>query len=264
MLDSIREEHVPSLFPKITLTSALSLGHNKVSDEFFSSPKVKGLRNETPALRVGRWRCYGPDLFITLIGVNSAMRQGFRTEINLIEYHWHVVIRCEVSERATHRSSPHGPCKPTAQLTGQAQTYTMDLPKQDSMLPEAASERDQCSPHIHTVSPAIRARSCTIATQMRPVPHDPELSTPSYDATLRICTSNERDRCSPYHTDGARHYSAPSNRIRPVPSRGVWTTSPLFHSQTTGRTHHVPDADPSDEAEDIPTQPIPHFTRRID
>jgi hypothetical protein len=81
--------------PKITLTSALSLGHDKVSDEIFSSPKVKALRNETPALRVGRWRCYGPDLFITTIGVNSAMRQGFKTEINLTKYHRRVVIRAQ-------------------------------------------------------------------------------------------------------------------------------------------------------------------------
>jgi hypothetical protein len=33
------------------------------------------------------------------------------------------------------------------------------------------------------------------------------------------------------------------------------TTSPI-----TGRTYRVPDADPSDEAEDILTQPVPHFT----
>jgi hypothetical protein len=31
----------------------------------------------------------------------------------------------------------------------------------------------------------------------------------------------------------------------------------------TGRTYRVLDADPSDEAEDIPTQPFPHFTRRV-
>ena len=63
--------------------------------------------------------------------------------------------RCEVSERATHRSSPHGPCEPSARVTGRARTYATDLPKWDSMLPEAASERDHRSPHIHIVSPAI-------------------------------------------------------------------------------------------------------------
>jgi hypothetical protein len=31
----------------------------------------------------------------------------------------------------------------------------------------------------------------------------------------------------------------------------------------TGRTYRVLDADPY-EAEDIPTQPFPHFTRRVD
>jgi hypothetical protein len=119
-------------------------------------------------------------------------------------------------------------------------------------------------PTIRIVSPAIRAHSCTIVTWMQPIPHDPSLSTPSYDVTLRICTSNARDQCSPYHVDCVHHCSAFSNRIQPVPSRGPWTTSPLFRSQTTGRTYGVPDADPSDEAEDILTPPIPHFTRHID
>jgi hypothetical protein len=100
-------------------------------------------------------------------------------------------MRCEVSERAMHHSLPHGPCEPSARLTGRAWTYTTDLPKRDSRLPEAASERDQHSPHIRIVSSAIRARSCTIVTRMQPVPQDPGLSTPSYDATLRIRTSNE-------------------------------------------------------------------------
>jgi hypothetical protein len=53
---------------------------------------------------------------------------------------------CEVSEHATHRSSPHGPCEPSARVTGRARTYATDVPKRDSTLLEAASELDQCSP----------------------------------------------------------------------------------------------------------------------
>jgi hypothetical protein len=127
--------------------------------------------------------------------------------------------RCEVSERAAHCSSPHGPCEPSARLTGQVRTYATDHPKRVSTLLEAASERDQRSPHIHIVSPAIRARSCTIVTRMRPIPQDPGLSTPSHNVILRIRTS--RKWRSPYHTDCVCHYSASSNRIQPVPSHGV-------------------------------------------
>jgi hypothetical protein len=97
-------------------------------------------------------------------------------------------VRCEVSKHATHRSSPHGTCKPSAQVTGRARTYATDLPKWDSMLPEAASEWDQRSPQICIVSPAIRACSCTIVTRIGPVHQDPGPSTPSYNATLRYCT----------------------------------------------------------------------------
>ncbi|KAJ7326167.1 hypothetical protein DFH08DRAFT_710798, partial [Mycena albidolilacea] len=39
-----------------------------------------------------------------------------------------VPIHYEVSEHATHRSSPHGPCGPSARVTGRAGTYTTDLP----------------------------------------------------------------------------------------------------------------------------------------
>jgi hypothetical protein len=83
--------------------------------------------------------------------------------------------RCEVSERAMHRSLPHGPCKPSARVTGRVRTYMTDLPKQDSTLPESASERDQRSPHIRIISPAIRARTCTIVTRIGPVHHDPRV-----------------------------------------------------------------------------------------
>jgi hypothetical protein len=75
-------------------------------------------------------------------------------------------------------------------------------------------------------------------------------STLSYDAT------NQR---SSYHADCVRRYSASTNNT----TGPLVRTFPRFRSQTlshTGRTYRVPDADPSDEAEDIPTQPFPHFT----
>jgi hypothetical protein len=59
--------------------------------------------------------------------------------------------------------------------------YATDLPKWDSTLPEAASERDQHSPHHRIASLAVQARSCTIVAQIRPVPHNLGLLTPSYD-----------------------------------------------------------------------------------
>jgi hypothetical protein len=66
---------------------------------------------------------------------------------NLLQNLSNMTKRCEVSERAMHRLSPHGPCEPSARVMGRARTYATDLPKRDSMLPEAASERDQHSPH---------------------------------------------------------------------------------------------------------------------
>jgi hypothetical protein len=98
---------------------------------------------------------------------------------------------CEVSERATHCSSPHGPCKPSAQVTGRARTYTMDLPKWVSTLPEAASKRDQHSPHHPHHLP--RHQSSFLHYHHPDTTHTPrsKLSTPSYDATLCIRISNK-------------------------------------------------------------------------
>jgi hypothetical protein len=88
--------------------------------------------------------------------------------------------RCEVSKRAMHRSSPHGPCELSARVTGRARTYAMDLPKRDSTVPEAASERDQHSPH----HPHRLPRHSTLLLYYRhldtTIPHDPGLSTPSH------------------------------------------------------------------------------------
>jgi hypothetical protein len=175
----------------------------------------------------------------------------------------HLRVRCEVSEHATHCSSPHGPCKSSARITGRARTYATDLPKQDSMLPEAASERDQRSPHQLSppsasspspVSLAIRAHSST--------GYDPYPTIGTLDAFLRcnpLCLPILHGLCS----------SLPSIQQQDTTgsSCGAWTTFPLFHFQTisrTGQTYRVPDADPSDKAEVILTQPVPHFTRCID
>jgi hypothetical protein len=163
----------------------------------------------------------------------------------------HTLSRCEVSERATHHSLPHGPCEPSARATGRARMYATDLPKRDSTLLEAASERDQCSPHHPH---CLRHHSTSLLYHRHldtTVPHDPGLSMPDHN------TTSPRTRCFPYHTDCVRCYSASTNRIRPLPCR------PRTLSRT-GRTYRVPDADPSDEAHNIPTQPVPHFTRRID
>jgi hypothetical protein len=46
--------------------------------------------------------------------------------------------RCEVSECATHRLSPHGPCRPFSHTMEQAWAYTMDLPNRESTLPDTA------------------------------------------------------------------------------------------------------------------------------
>jgi hypothetical protein len=133
----------------------------------------------------------------------------------------------------------------------------MDLPKWDSTLLEAASEETNVLPTICIVSPAIRARSCTIVTRMRPMGsrHLPMTQPSAY-------TSNELVLLIPHRR------CLSSNRIWLVPSpHNVWMTSPLFRSRTISRTrwtYSVPDADPSDEAEDILTQPFPHFTQRID
>jgi hypothetical protein len=147
----------------------------------------------------------------------------------------------------------------------------MDLPKRDSTLPEAASERDQCSPyHPH----CLPCHSTSLLHHRYPdttVPHD---RTPFL---RRVTDERPSVYASPTNNTGAPHTARIAHvpTQRPViinatdllPWRDAWTTSPLFHFQTisrTGQTYPVPDADPSDETEDIPTQPVPHFTRHID
>ncbi|KAJ7820010.1 hypothetical protein B0H14DRAFT_3472646 [Mycena olivaceomarginata] len=146
------------------------------------------------------------------------------------------------SERATHRSSPHGPCEPSARVTGRARTYTTDLPKRDSTLPEAASERDQRSPPPSALSP--------LPFDLTPAP-----SSPGYDRSPRSGT-----------LDVQRNIS--KNPVLPIPHGLRSSLLGVQQQDTTGplpwRTYRVPDADPSDKAEDILTQLVPHFTRHID
>jgi hypothetical protein len=61
----------------------------------------------------------------------------------------------------------------------------MDLPKWDSTLPEAASERDHHSLHIRIVFPAILGSLLHIVTRIRPVRHDPRVLD-AYDVTFCI------------------------------------------------------------------------------
>jgi hypothetical protein len=154
-----------------------------------------------------------------------------------------------------HRSSPHGPCEPSARVTGRARTYATDLPKRDSTLPEAASEHDQHSPHIRIVSPAIRARSCTIVTRIRPVHHDPRV------LSLQRDLLHPTNRRSLYRADCIHRYSASAQYDRHARPSLV---SILGRSPTPDGPTACLTPTQSDEAEDIPTQPFPHFTRRVD
>jgi hypothetical protein len=132
--------------------------------------------------------------------------------------------------------------------------YAADLPKRDSTLPEAASKPDQCSPHHphrlphHSTSLLYHRHLDTT------VPHNPGRLTPSYN------TTSPRTWRSPYHTDCVCRYSVSTNRIRPVPWHVDNLPSFPFPDALPHRTYRVPDTDPSDEAEDIPTQPFPYFT----
>jgi hypothetical protein len=109
-------------------------------------------------------------------------------------------------------------------------------------------------PTIHIIFPAIRPRSCTIVTWIQPFPMTRD------SRRLPTNMTSPTTRRFPYHTDCVCRYLVSTNRIRPLPCHPHFCLRTLSH---TGRTYRVPDTDPSDEAEDIPTQPVPHFTRRI-
>ncbi|KAJ7747604.1 hypothetical protein B0H14DRAFT_3514029 [Mycena olivaceomarginata] len=120
-----------------------------------------------------------------------------------------------------------------------------------SVLRIAPSERDHHSPHIRIVSPAILGSLLHIVTRIRPIRHDPRVRDLLHPMNRRSSYRALRSSLLGVHQTGYDR------------SPGAWTMFPRFRSRTlshTGWTYRVPDADPSDEAEDIPTQPFPHFT----
>jgi hypothetical protein len=116
--------------------------------------------------------------------------------------------------------------------------YRKQLPNETTALPTSA------------LSPLpFWARFCTIVTICTP--------RPTGSRRLRRDLLHPMTRRSSYCTDCVRRYSVSTNNTTGPPAH---TTFPCFRSQTlshTGRTYRVPDTDPLDEAEDIPTQPFP-------
>jgi hypothetical protein len=135
-------------------------------------------------------------------------------------------LRCEVSKRAMHRSSPHGPCEPSARLMGQARTYATDLPKWVSTLPEVALNETYTLPTIRIVSPAIRARSCTIVTPT--CTPQSGFSMPPYDTTLCIHVSNEPALLIPHRLHSSLLGIQQQDTTGPLPQHDGWTTSCPF------------------------------------
>ncbi|KAJ7805956.1 hypothetical protein B0H14DRAFT_3882593 [Mycena olivaceomarginata] len=122
----------------------------------------------------------------------------------------------------------------------------------------SSSERDHRSPHIRIVSPAILGS--LLHHHHTDTTRTPRSTGSCYDVTSCIQRTG---------APRTARTALVATRCRPTgyDRSGAWTTFPRLRSRTlshTGRTYRVPDADPSDEAEDIPTQPFPHFTRRID
>ncbi|KAJ7301539.1 hypothetical protein DFH08DRAFT_978630 [Mycena albidolilacea] len=156
------------------------------------------------------------------------------------------------------------PCDVPNMITAINNWEISDLQKADSAVHAACLAKQLLNetnvlPTIRIIFPAIRPHSCTIVTWIRLFPtirdsrrlpttrNLQEPGTPHFTRTALVAT-----RCPPTGYDR---------------SPSAWTTFPCFHSQTlsyTRQTYCVPDTDPSDEAEDIPTQPFPHFTRHID
>jgi hypothetical protein len=93
---------------------------------------------------------------------------------------------CEVSERATHRSSPHGPCEPSARVMGRARTrwiflngilcYRKQLPNETTALPTSASSplpfRLTSAPSSHGYDPYATTYDATFCIQRTGAPVD--------------------------------------------------------------------------------------------
>jgi hypothetical protein len=90
--------------------------------------------------------------------------------------------------------------------------HATDLPKRDSTLPEAASERIGLPTSALSPLP-FWARSCSIVTRIRPVHHDPRVLD-AYDATFCIQRTG-----APYTTRTAFIATRPPPAIRLVSRR---------------------------------------------
>ncbi|KAJ7709144.1 hypothetical protein B0H14DRAFT_3525300 [Mycena olivaceomarginata] len=157
-----------------------------------------------------------------------------------------LILRCEVSERAMHCSSPHGPCEPSARMTDELGRtrrifhngilrYRKQLPSETNALPIS-----QTPSSLSNSLPRHRARPYTHLRRSRP--------TLSSTWTIRFSDTPRYDR-SP-----------------PVAERVADPFCCRFHTTSrAGRTLPVPDADPADEAELIPTPPPPplHTMHRL-
>ncbi|KAJ7683624.1 hypothetical protein B0H14DRAFT_3535079 [Mycena olivaceomarginata] len=158
---------------------------------------------------------------------------------------------CEVSERATHCSSPHGPCEPSARM--------MDVHEGSSITGfyvtgSSFRARPTLSPlSKNTILPLELAPAPSSAGYNGSPGLDSQLlpTTQGRQATVRIHISDDRDRRSPGR-HGRRASLIIIDTIRPTTSR-------------TGRTLPVPDTDPADEAELILTLPSPplHTMHRV-
>ncbi|KAJ7806332.1 hypothetical protein B0H14DRAFT_3484147 [Mycena olivaceomarginata] len=140
------------------------------------------------------------------------------------------------SYRATFSSPSSTPSTPTA-----LERRKRHAPRLPALLAVLTLQRDgsTCDRARHALEAATRARTRTTSTRSALYRGARTLVPPSHHQSL-----------AQHDTTG-----------------GTWTTFPHFRSRTlshTERTYRMPDADPSDEAEDIPTQPFPHFTRHID
>ncbi|KAJ7804090.1 hypothetical protein B0H14DRAFT_3154155 [Mycena olivaceomarginata] len=160
-----------------------------------------------------------------------------------------------------HCSSPHGPCEPSARMTDELGRtrrifhngilrYRKQLPSETNALPisQTPSSLSNSLPR-HRQQDTMVPRLYSHVGRSKAVYTSPTIET---DALLDM-------------DDTLRRHST----IRPVPTCGRARGRPFccrFHTTSrAGRTLPVPDADPADEAELIPTPPPPplHTTHRL-
>ncbi|KAJ7790242.1 hypothetical protein B0H14DRAFT_3501917 [Mycena olivaceomarginata] len=158
-----------------------------------------------------------------------------------------VLLRCEVSERAMHCSSPHGPCEPSARMTDELGRtrrifhngilrYRKQLPSETNALP--ISQTPSC---LSNSLPRHRQQGTMVL----------RLYSHLLPTTQGLYTSPTVETDALLDMDDTQRVADPfCSRFR--------TTS------RAGRTLPVPDADPADEADLIPARLLLRFTRRID